>query len=184
MGPEAADPDVVEIETDRMIDELSTIVEAGGPTGEAARYQLWYGVLMTALESELVRRVASGFEEEGRTLVGASFAMGAPLTLWDGAAIGPPSEASALARALEDGKLVAVPGDAATATTWWDFDPVTAAIRSVGPREAGMSALNGIPNLRGNYSRPTRPTGDPEYGLVTISSPSPISAAWHGSATR
>lgn len=96
------------------------------PTG-LARERLWYGVLQTALETEVARKRVrrSG---PGATLLSVSRDTGAGLDRLDGSAAG--SDVSALATAIEGGAIALGAGYADTGS-FWSVDPVTGATTSV-----------------------------------------------------
>jgi hypothetical protein len=118
---------------DLLADGVAVVTDGDlGPADAAAR-QVWYGAVETALETQLTAlRGQKVFIDPGTT-IGASLSMDQPLTVIDpsdGSTI--PSTASpVLLAALQQGQIAVVPGEPATARTWWTVDPATGQTRSV-----------------------------------------------------
>jgi hypothetical protein len=118
---DAGDPTQGILETDIVVDGIRTLPRDGASTEAAARHQLWYGALEGALETEYGLAVAAPGAADGRTLVGVSLAMGEPLTVVGEADEVLPAGAGAnLERILDAGGFAVVPGDVASARTWWE----------------------------------------------------------------
>ncbi len=148
MGPDVADPTKVTIESDLAVDGIRLLARAGVEPVEEARRQMWYGVLETALESEVMRETLGAFDSDGRRRVGVSLSMDLPLTVLGPADVGtlPPTAAPAMRAALDAGLLAVVPGDPGTATVWWTVSPSTGATRSImAPGLGGAFAGGSMP---------------------------------------
>lgn len=115
--------------TDLALDHLSVVTGEGiGPVG-AARQRLWYGVLQSALETEIVVRRAAAVDPSTLTMRSVSLAMGEGLRLAgpDELETGP-----ALAReAAAGGDMVVLVGDQSGLATFWAIEPRTGLARSV-----------------------------------------------------
>ena len=138
LTPDPIDPTSLDLTTDLAIDEVDVV----GPTDEAsaAVQRLWYGAAQTALETEFILRAAEAFDPGARQLLGVSFAMGLPLTV-----VSDVTEAAgaapAMLAAVESGAMAVVPGDVASARTWWTIskaDGLTRSILDPGVRAGGV----------------------------------------------
>jgi hypothetical protein len=140
-----ADPSVTSFRTDLMIDGVRTLPRSGAAPDAAARRQVWYGALTGALETEFVLSGASLLDPATRTLSSASFDTTQPLTLLtDASGTIPAAADGSLAEVLADGGLAVVPGDVATAHSWWEIahDGTTRAV--LAPRLGSSSKIGGL----------------------------------------
>lgn len=118
-GADPADQSRLTTSIDLAADAIRLVARPDTDPADLARRQLWYGVLESALETEALLQSAAFAEPEGLALEGASLSMMRPLVAVVDRA-GLPDEADpALAAAVAAGDVAVVPGDPATATTWW-----------------------------------------------------------------
>jgi hypothetical protein len=181
--------------TDLVLDDLSVITAPDAPDDLPARLRLWYGVLQTALETELALQRAAAVDPEDRVVGSVSLETGRALALLsDGEAADLPVTSTAARRAHADGALVLIAGDTREAEWFWTIQPATGGTRSV--REPGLrigfvgggnytNASTGGPRWvvdprtgrelgyikDGTYYRygratPTRCSGGPEYVVI------------------
>jgi transglutaminase-like putative cysteine protease len=147
------DPSVSSFRTDLMIDGVRTLTRDGAPADAAARRQLWYGALEGALETELVLSGAGLLDSASRVLASASFDTTGPLTvLSDGDGQIPAAADASLAEILAAGGLAVVPGDVATAHTWWEIGRDGSTRSVIAPR-LGSSIRRGAPNPNSPLTR-------------------------------
>jgi hypothetical protein len=140
-----ADPSSTTFRTDLMIDGVRTLAREGAPVDAAARRQLWYGTLEGALETEFVLSGADLLDPAGRLLVSASFDTTRPLTVvTDDDGPIPAAADAGLDGILASGGLAVVPGDVATARTWWEIGPDGSTRSVIAPR-LGSSIRGGRP---------------------------------------
>jgi len=151
LGRDAQDPQSLAFELDLLLDDVALLAADGVATSEMAMRRLWYGVLQTALETEMGLRRAQLLDPASRALAGASLAGVGPLTILTGVDVATLDDGApaALRDALAAGALVALRGDVAAAKTWWTVDPRNGAVRSVldpglgGVRQRGASSRAG-----------------------------------------
>jgi len=131
LGPDGSDPTRVDTSIDLAADEVRLVAGEGvGPQAITDR-RMWYGALESALETETLLRSAEWGMPEGMALEGASLSMYQPLTVLTDAAALPVGAAASLTDALESGLVAVVPGDPASATTWWTVDPADGSTRAI-----------------------------------------------------
>ena len=120
------------VATDLLIDGVRIIGPADDLADTADR-RMWYGTLQTALETQFVYEIASGFDPVGRELVGVSDASASGLTILAPGRPGgvPTGAAPALRDAVASGLLAVVPGDPGTSQVWWTVDPSDGTTRSI-----------------------------------------------------
>jgi hypothetical protein len=140
--------DALAFATDLLIDSVALLPTGQAEPGEAARRQLWYGTLQTALETEFALGHAALLDPTDRVNTGASLAgAGTPTLLRpEDAGTLPDGTSPALRRALAGGSLVVVPGDPAASPTWWTIDPATGATRSILDPGLGGVVPVGLPD--------------------------------------
>lgn len=148
LGPTASAPDGLTLTVDLMVDEVSILAAPGVDPAEEARARLWYGVVQSAMESEFVRLAAVASIDPSRSVLSASLAGDAPLTLLaptvDASVDATVDAAPAVLAALDAGDLVVVPGDPATAPAWWTVSPGSGVTRAVlDPALGGASVFFG-----------------------------------------
>ena len=144
LGPDAM-PDVIDTQTDLMLDGVRIAASTGVPGSSLALARLWYGVLQSSLETEQALGAMSGQDPGTATLTGASLAMTQPLSVVGGAGgqTVPSGAPVALSQAVADGLLAVVPGPVVGATVWWTIDPVTGETRSIlDPGLGGVARSN------------------------------------------
>ncbi|MFV2064880.1 MAG: hypothetical protein ACC726_15420, partial [Chloroflexota bacterium] len=130
ISPALGDPEAVVAVTDLMLDSVRILPDA--PNGPTAAGQLWYGVLQSALETELGLRTADALVEDEPLLAGASLSMDPPLVVLSaGVTTSPDGAPAALRRDLESGLIAVLSGDATSATSWWTIDPDSGATRAI-----------------------------------------------------
>lgn len=157
------DPTRTAIITDLLRDGVRTLTRPGAGADAAARHQLWYGVLQGAQETETTRSNATAFERGGVSLAGVSFDMTRPLLVLDGTSTVVPQAAdSHLADALAAGGLAVVPGDPASATTWWQIDPDGTTRSVLAPSLGGSWSIGKLfsPLFRVQPKLPSQPGGN------------------------
>jgi hypothetical protein len=130
-GADAVDPSRLVTSIDLATDAIRLVGGSDADPTDLARRQLWYGALESALETEALLQSAAMANPDGMTLSGASLAAGLPLQVIRDPAEVPDAAPPALLRAIEDGDVVVVPGEAAAATTWWTVDPDDGATRAI-----------------------------------------------------
>ncbi|CAN5640906.1 hypothetical protein BH23CHL8_BH23CHL8_30170 [soil metagenome] len=143
--------------TDLALDDLSVLVAPDADPDLSARLRLWYGVLQTALETELALQRAAAVDAASRTVGSVSLETGRGLTLLgDEEAADLPVAARAAQRAHDEGALVLVAGDTREAEWFWTIQPGTGGTSSV--REPGLRIgfVGG-----GNYTNAS--TGGPRW---------------------
>ncbi len=126
--------------TDLLLDGVRVVAADAGAAPEAARQNIWYGALESALETELSLRRAAGVAGDAAKMSGTSLDMVRPLQMLDVTGSGTVG-AGALRDALAAGAIAVVPGDPASARTWWTIDPTTGATRAV--LDPGYGGVNG-----------------------------------------
>jgi hypothetical protein len=130
LTPMPDDPEAFLRITDLVIDGVRVMPDVrGAPTAPS---HLWYGVLQSALETEMGLRAADALAEDDPLLLSASLSMQQPLTVLtpeDRAA--PDGIHAALRRDLESGWVVVLVGDAATADSWWAIDANSGVTRAM-----------------------------------------------------
>jgi hypothetical protein len=128
------------IQTDLLRDEIRTLPRAGAAADAAAGHQLWYGAVQAALETEYLLSTASSFQPDSLALEAVSFDMAQPLTVLDSTSTVLPSAAGPeLAATLASGGFAVVPGDPASASTWWQVGPDATTRSILAPRLGGSS---------------------------------------------
>ena len=132
LGRDSVRQDALAFATDLLMDGVALLPTGQAAPGEAARRQLWYGTLQTALETQFALGHAVLLDSTDRVSTGASLG-GGTLTLLrpEDASTLPEGTPPALRRALEGGSLVVVPGDPAASPAWWTIDPATGVTRSI-----------------------------------------------------
>jgi len=133
IGRDSVIPDALAFATDLIIDSVVLLPTGQGVPGEAARRRIWYGALQTALETQFGLGHATLLDPADRVNEGASLASAGTLTLLR------PGDAASLAagtspvlrHALDNGSLIVLSGDPATAKAWWTIDPATGETRSI-----------------------------------------------------
>lgn len=148
---------------DLALDDVAIAAPTDAPAGTAARHRLWYGVLQTALETELTLQAARALDPTTATVDSVSLAMpGAALrvvTTED-----PPSAPGpALRRALDDGHLAVLVGDAAR---FWTVDPESGATRSVFEPGVRIGFTGGGNGVNASFGGQSRMVVDPRTGNV------------------
>jgi hypothetical protein len=132
VGPDARTGGSVAI-IDLALDGIRVIAPDGLDPADAARHQLWYGTLQSALETELTLQRARTRDPADRRIVAVSLAMDRPLSVL-GPADAPdlPGTASpALRAALAGGDLAVVLGDPSTSGLHWSVAP-TGFVQAIG----------------------------------------------------
>ena len=155
------------IQTDLMRDDIRTLPRSGAATDAAARHQLWYGALQAALETEYTLSNASSFQQQGLTLDGVSFDMAQPLNVLAADATTLPTAAGPeLAETLAAGGLAVVPGDPASASTWWQIAPDGTTRSVLAPRLGGSGLIGKLlsPLFRVQPKLPSQPGGNGKGG--------------------
>lgn len=132
-GRDSVRQDALAFATDLLMDSVALLPTGQVAPGDAARRQLWYGTLETALETQFALGHAALLDPTDRVNMGASLAGAQTPTLWrpEDAGTLPNGTSHVLRDSLEGGSLVVVPGDPATARTWWTIDAATGVTRSV-----------------------------------------------------
>ena len=148
LGRDSVRQDALAFATDLLMDSVALLPTAQAEPGEAARRQLWYGTLQTALETQFALGHAALLDPTDRVNTGASLAgAGTPTLLRpEDAGTLPDGTSPALRRALDGGSLVVVPGDPAASLTWWTIDPATGATRSILDPGLGGVVPVGLPD--------------------------------------
>lgn len=162
LGLGSGEPTSAQGSTDLMHDQVR-VLAAEGSEHAAARAQLWYGTLETALETEQAMRIAAN-GGVGASVQSVSTLMGGPLTVL-GPDLGAPSDLGIpgdLAAALREGRLVVVPGDPSTTLGWWTIAP-DGSTRSTRPGGAGWTRFIS-PDITKRGTGPGVNTVDPETG--------------------
>jgi hypothetical protein len=146
-GPGSADGSILSAETDLLLDGVTVLAQDPADVSAVARRQLWYGVLQTALETQLGLMRAAGLGGDGSDLLGASLASG-PLTVLEPGLVGttPDGLGTGLAATLAAGRIALVPGDPAASPVWWAVDPVRGTVRSVLDPNLGGIRATGPPS--------------------------------------
>jgi hypothetical protein len=140
VGQDALDGEELSFTTDLLLDGVDVVAATPDDVADAVRRRTWYGVLQSAVETEASLRRARAFDPGTVALEGVSFRMAEPLTLEDDAASIPPGATDGLRASVGSGLLAIVPGDPATARTWWEVDPATGATRAVlAPASGGVN---------------------------------------------
>lgn len=123
--------------TDLVLDDLAVVAAPDASPDLAARLRLWYGVLQTALETELALQRAAAVDPDDRQVGSVSLETGDGLDLIAAAdAASLPAGAVAARRALADGALVLVAGSAPEPGWFWAIRPQTGLTTSM--REPGL----------------------------------------------
>jgi hypothetical protein len=132
IGPASVGPGTVS-ETDLLIDGVRILTAGGQGPADAARRQLWYGALESALETQSGLERAAGGDPATSHLESTSLDLGAALTVLEpnGAGTLPPGVGPELAADLQDGKLAIVDAGSTTADAWWAIDPRTGVSRAM-----------------------------------------------------
>ena len=149
-GRDPVRQDALAFATDLLMDSVALLPTGQAAPGDAARRQLWYGTLQTALETQFAIGHAALLDPEDRVNTGASLAGAETPTLLrpeDANAL-PNGTSLALRDSLEGGSLVVVPGDPATSPTWWTIDSATGVTRSVLDPGLGGAVPAGRPDSR------------------------------------
>ncbi len=156
LGRDSVDAGAMAFATDLMIDDVALLPKGQAMPGEAARRQLWYGTLETALETQFTIGHAALLDPTNRISSGASLADGGALTLLrpEDASTVPVGSSPVLRSALEGGSLVVTSGDPAASKAWWTIDPSTGETRSI--LDPGLGGIV--------------PAGDPSPTLRTFDS--------------
>jgi hypothetical protein len=135
----ASDPSAphLRLATDLLLDDVSIISPASLDAPTKARYQIWYGALESALETEFGLRLARVMDPSSLHLHAASLAMaGASPSVTD--AQHPPAHApQALLDELAAGGLAIVPDDG-SAGVWWTIGAGGATRGVLDPGLGGM----------------------------------------------
>ena len=158
LGRDSVRPDGMAFAIDLLIDNVALLPNGPAMPGEAARRQLWYGTLETALETQFAIGRAALLDPADRVSSGASLAEAATLTLLrpEDARTLPSGTSPVLRRALEGGSLVVTSGEPAEAKAWWTIDPASGATRSI--LDPGLGGI--VPSGRPS---PTLRTFDSSY---------------------
>jgi hypothetical protein len=109
------------VATDLLRDVIRILPRDGAAADTVAMYQVWYGALQAAFETEYALSNSTSFEAQGMRLQGVSFDMAKALTVVSSSGPEIPAADERLTAILSSGGLAVVPGDPATASTWWEI---------------------------------------------------------------
>ena len=157
LEPFSALDDGTAITIDLALDDLGVVAAADAEAGVEARIRLWYGVLQTALETELSLERTRAVDPASVVVSSVSLAADGPPTLVLPDQIDDVDpDAGALREALRAGDLALVVGDARTSNTFWAVDPVSGQTRSIAEPGIRIGSIGG-----GNYVNSSG--GGPRY---------------------
>jgi hypothetical protein len=153
LGPDPTARGAIAQRSDLLIDDVTVIARGG----EEALSRIWYGALMSALETEHGLLMAQGVDPSAGSRASASLAMGEPLSVLDASALDalPAGAASGIREALEAGWLVVVPADVASARVWWEIGPRGATRAMLAPRLGGWQHFPGTGKASIFHFKPT-----------------------------
>jgi hypothetical protein len=133
---------------DLALDSVEVILPAASEPQQAWRHRLWYGVLMSALETEAVLLQGRGLDDGTPRLFSVStLAPDAELARIEPAALEPGERGSALHRALSTGSIAITVGDAGA---FWTVDPATGATSAI--LEPGVRGAKVVGRARPGYN--------------------------------
>jgi transglutaminase-like putative cysteine protease len=199
LGPDPTAPGAVAQRTDLLIDGVRVL----GPGDEALRARIWYGALMSALETEQGLLKARGADPARAHARSASLAMTGPLgVIGAGDASGLATDAPAAQReALADGGLLVVPAGATPADVWWEIGADGSTRAMLQPAMGGWEIFPGTgkasiyhfnpgggggrgPDRGAPKTQKTRARPGDEYALLIggIAIPGQVAVTWLGTA--
>lgn len=157
LEPDPAAPLGVSYTIDFLADRIDLLASEDATPADLARPRVWYGAMQSALETELVIRLASAFGAGRGEIDSASLrldeAAAAPV-LVSGSATSAEAP-TAMRRALSAGLLVIAP-DPSRADAWWTVDPTDGSTRSVIDPGLGVSKVGGT---KGGGASQIKPVG-------------------------
>ena len=144
------------ITTDLALDDIDVVTGEAEDPSLPARIRLWYGVLQTALETELARARSAAVDPATASFGSVSTSMsGPPRLLRPGSDVPEASTSAALADALAGGDLALLVPDSVP-TAFWTVEPASGRTRSVEDPGVRVGHVGG-----GNYVNAA--TGGPRY---------------------
>ena len=132
MVPFADVPDGTALVTDLALDDLGVLATGTDAAVVEARTRLWYGVLQTALETEISLVRSRAVDPTSASVGSVSISMETVPTLITADAIDSVApDARALREALGAGEVALVVGDVASSDAFWAVDPASGRTRSI-----------------------------------------------------
>lgn len=137
-GDEGATSMTIDLALDGVSIDFADSRGSAAPAAEAFAWQLWYGALHSALETELTLARSRAVDPDSFGVASVSLAMSAVHDAGRSLEVLEPSQeasappaAAALRAALRSGELAVVVGDVTRGGGFWAVDPATGSTRSV-----------------------------------------------------
>lgn len=148
---------------DLALDGVRVLADPSVPVANVAARRLWYGVLQSAVETELGLARGRSEDTSSTRVAGASLSSGGDMTVLSATDIGDRTDLPAdLVAALADGGLVVAPPDPAVPIVWWSVRPDGLTRSVLSPGYGGWEVVRPPPgsNYKGVRQLPRVPGGN------------------------